>query len=62
MNFLLDTHIWLWIHREPSKLSPAVNQSVADLDNDLWLSPVSIWELIILIEKGRVTLRGDLNS
>jgi PIN domain nuclease of toxin-antitoxin system len=25
-------------------------------DNELWLSPVSVWELLILVEKGRVTL------
>lgn len=62
MRFLLDTHIWLWIHREPLKLTPDVNQSIADPDNDLWLSPVSIWELIILIEKKRVTLREDMNN
>lgn len=62
MKFLLDTHIWLWIHREPLRLSAVVNQSIADPSNDLWLSPVSIWELIILIEKKRVTLREDLNK
>ena len=24
MNLLLDTHIWLWSHREPQKLTPGV--------------------------------------
>lgn len=27
-----------------------------DLNNELWLSPISLWEIIILEEKGRITL------
>lgn len=61
MKLLLDTHIWLWIHGEPGKLTSEVNQSLADPENDLWLSPVSIWELVVLLEKKRVTLREDMN-
>jgi PIN domain nuclease of toxin-antitoxin system len=61
MKLLLDTHIWLWIHREPWRLTSEVNQSLADPKNDLWLSPVSIWELVVLLEKKRVTLREDMN-
>ena len=38
-----------------------MNQSLADPENDLWLSPVSIWELVVLLEKKRVTLREDMN-
>lgn len=62
MKLLLDTHIWLWIHREPWKLTSEVNHSLADPENDLWLSPVSIWELVVLLEKKRVTLREDMNQ
>jgi PIN domain nuclease of toxin-antitoxin system len=62
MKFLLDTHIWLWIHREPWRLTSEVNRSLADPENDLWLSPVSIWELVILLEKKRVTLREEMDK
>jgi PIN domain nuclease of toxin-antitoxin system len=61
MKLLLDTHIWLWIHREPWKLTSEVNQALADPQVDLWLSPVSVWELAVLLEKKRVTLREDMN-
>jgi PIN domain nuclease of toxin-antitoxin system len=30
--------------------------------NQRWLSPISIWELIILIEKKRVTLHEDMTA
>jgi PIN domain nuclease of toxin-antitoxin system len=62
MNLLLDTHIWLWIHREPWKLTSEIHRALADPQNDLWLSPVSIWELVILLEKRRVTIREDMNQ
>jgi PIN domain nuclease of toxin-antitoxin system len=61
MKLLLDTHIWLWIHREPWKLTSEVSQALADPENDLWLSPVSVWELAVLLEKKRVSLREDMN-
>jgi PIN domain nuclease of toxin-antitoxin system len=61
MKLLLDTHIWLWIHREPWKLTSEVNQVIASPENELWLSPVSIWELVSLLEKRRVSLREDVH-
>ena len=61
MNLLLDTHIWLWIHREPWKLSSEINQAMADPSNDLWLSPVSVWEFVVLLEKKRVMLSEEMN-
>ena len=62
MKLLLDTHIWLWIHREPWKLTSEVNQSIANPENDLWLSPISVWEFAMLLEKRRVTLNEEMNS
>lgn len=62
MKLLLDTHIWLWIHCEPWKLTSDVNQSIANSENDLWLSPVSVWEFEMLLEKRRVTLNEEMNS
>jgi PIN domain nuclease of toxin-antitoxin system len=62
MNLLLDTHIWVWNHLEPSKISSEVNQILAASENELWLSPVSVWELIVLVEKKRLELDRDLHE
>ena len=62
MNLLFDTHIWLWIHREPEKLTSEVQAAIASDETQRWLSPVSIWELVMLIEKKRVTLHDHLHS
>lgn len=54
MKLLLDTHIWVWSLLDPVKLTPRVRAELETPDNELWLSPISVWELLILIEKGRV--------
>jgi PIN domain nuclease of toxin-antitoxin system len=32
------------------------------VNNELWLSPVSTWEALLLHAKGRIRLRGDLRD
>ena len=57
MNLLLDTHIWLWSHAEPERLTKRVTAALADESNQLWLSPISIWEFLLLAEHGRVRVQ-----
>ena len=57
MNLLLDTHIWLWSHAEPERLVKRVAAALAADGNQLWLSPISIWEFLLLAERGRVRVR-----
>ena len=59
MNLLLDTHIWLWSLLDPGRLSDRACSELIDPANTLALSPVSLWEVLVLAEKGRVLLRPD---
>ena len=54
MNLLLDTHIWLWSLLEPERLSQRVADALAGDGNRRWLSPLSVWEAHLLIERRRV--------
>ncbi|MGO9073377.1 MAG: type II toxin-antitoxin system VapC family toxin [Terriglobales bacterium] len=54
MNLLLDTHIWLWSQLEPKKLGRRVTAELSNTGNELWISPVSVWEALTLMQKGRV--------
>jgi PIN domain nuclease of toxin-antitoxin system len=58
-KYLLDTHILLWSLLEPEHLSGRVAEELNDLANELWLSPMTTWEVIILAEKGRIRLDRD---
>ena len=47
MKFLLDTRLLLWTVREPERLPVAARALLADPDNELIFSVVSIWEAAI---------------
>jgi PIN domain nuclease of toxin-antitoxin system len=59
MKILLDTHIWLWYSLGNPKLTPNLKIAIEDPNNELWLSPISIWETLLLAEKGRIALPPD---
>lgn len=48
MKLLLDTHILLWSLLEPDRLHPRVAWELERAGNQLWLSPISTWEILIL--------------
>lgn len=52
---LLDTHAVLWWQAESGQLSNRARKRIEQASNRL-VSPVSFWELAMLIEKGRVQL------
>jgi PIN domain nuclease of toxin-antitoxin system len=62
MRLLLDTHIWLWSVLEPERLSRRVTKEIQDASNELWLSPISIWELIVLWQKRRLVPHEDIEA
>lgn len=57
MRLLLDTHIWYWSLVEPARLGRRVRSELIKAQNELWLSPVSTWEILLLHAKGRIELR-----
>ena len=61
MKFLLDTHIWIWTVAKSDRLSPRVAKALTDPANELWLSPISIWSLL-LHRKGRVKIPEGFTS
>ncbi len=36
--------------------------ALEDTGNEIWLSPITVWEILILAEKGRLTLQPDALS
>ena len=59
MKLLLDTHIWLWYLLGNERLSPQLQTIIAAGTTELWLSPISIWETLLLAEKGRLSLQPN---
>ncbi len=51
MKLLLDTHIWLWSALDPARLSRRVAAALENPTNELWLSPISLWEVLTLCNR-----------
>ena len=60
MKLLLDTHVWLWSALQPDRLSTRIRRELTDRANELWLSPISAWEALLLHAKRRIYLHQDL--
>ncbi|NJR57006.1 MAG: type II toxin-antitoxin system VapC family toxin [Acaryochloris sp. CRU_2_0] len=62
MKFLLDTHVLLWLAGDFEKLSNRVQSEILDDQNDLLLSLVSIWEVQIKSQIGKINLSQSLQD
>lgn len=62
LKLLLDTHIWIWLLQNPSRLRFGLLEELKNEKNEIWLSPISTWEALTLHHKGRIRLHGDLND
>ncbi len=59
MKLLLDTHAWFWAASHPDLLSRPAAEALADPSNELGLSAITVWELLVLARKGRIDLGAD---
>lgn len=53
MKLLLDTHIFLWSLFEPERLENKLIAALNEPENEKWLSPITVWECLLLSEKKR---------
>jgi PIN domain nuclease of toxin-antitoxin system len=59
MNLLLDTHIWIWNLAGSQRLPARLRQTIASNKTEVWLSPISVWETLVLAEKGKIQLERN---
>jgi len=58
--FLLDTHVWFWCLTGSALLPAGLRAAIEEAQEELWLSPISVWELGMLEERQRVRLTGGI--
>ncbi len=59
MKLLLDTHAWIWALQSPDRIGRAVRRQLENSKNQIYLSPVSIWEAHHLHKRGRLRTKGN---
>jgi PIN domain nuclease of toxin-antitoxin system len=62
MNVLLDTHVFIWLSINPERLSEQAAALLIDEANRWFLSVVSVWEIQIKRQLGKLTLSLPLQD
>jgi len=58
MKYLLDTHTFLWSLFSPDKLSSSSFDLLSDAKNDIYLSIVTLWEISLKYNPGKLDLQN----
>lgn len=56
MKYLIDTHTLLWYTLNEDRISPLATESIANCQNQIFISPASYWEIAIKVSIGKLTL------
>ncbi len=62
MKYLLDTHILIWWAENNRKLKPEHKDIIADGDNMIFVSVVSVWEVIIKTKLKKIRLKMSVDK
>ena len=58
MKYLVDTHILLWAFIDPEQLSKNSIKILLDEDNEIYYSPINLWEISIKYALKKLDLKG----
>lgn len=59
MRYLIDTHIFLWLLFEPSKITSDKLAILTDGANDICISSINFWEISLKYGLGKLELQGS---
>jgi PIN domain nuclease of toxin-antitoxin system len=60
MRVLIDTHVFIWMDISPHRLSEKAQGAITEPQNEVILSYVSIWEMQIKVQLGKLSLNSSL--
>lgn len=53
-NYLMDTHIFIWVTSEADKLPKTISQILANDNHKIYLSMATVWEMQIKYQLGKL--------
>jgi PIN domain nuclease of toxin-antitoxin system len=56
MNYLLDSHSFIWSITDTNKLSSIARREITDANNQIFVSAVSFWEIALKSAMGKLTI------
>ena len=58
MKYLIDTHVLLWSILDTSKLSEKAYTILSDIENDIFVSSITFWEISLKYSLGKLSLEN----
>jgi len=59
MRYLLDTHTLLWYLEGNPRLSTLAKEKIENIDNQIFVSIISLWEIAIKVNIGKLDLQSS---
>ena len=58
MKYLIDTHVFIWALMDTKKISKKVTSILENVENEVYISPISFWEMAIKYQSKKLDLQG----
>jgi len=62
VRLLVDTHVLLWWRDDSPQLSPRARREIADSKNEVCVSVVTLWEIVLKRSTGKLNFPDDLEQ
>ncbi len=62
MDFLLDTHTFIWFLNGDDNLPQKLKNQIIDISNKCYLSVASIWEMGVKLSMNKLQLNVDFSE
>ena len=62
MNYLLDTHCFIWFSEDDDQLPEEIKSVIEDAQHAIYLSIVSLWEMAIKVSLSKLELSQSLKD
>lgn len=62
MQYLIDTHVFLWFVSNAKELSQTARTLIEDGQNEIFISIASLWEISIKTALGKLTVNGKYET
>jgi len=62
MNVLLDTHAAIWFFEDNKRMSKSATEVIFNLENMIYVSFASLWELAIKLSTGRLEFDNGIEG
>ena len=62
MDILLDTHAAVWFFEDDKRLPESAAEAIINLENMIYISIASLWELAIKLSSGKLKFDGGIDG